>query len=686
MSYNISTVTYSSDTANSFLTILGNAPWLFQTFDDNSTRKDKSLTRQFYGSLDEHWNELVELNKRGAGVFVTVNQTDGATRKAENITSVRALFIDCDNGLPSEFHNTPSIVVNSSCNDKGHAYWVLSEPSNDVDKFTAKQQQLINYYVSDKAVKDLPRVMRLPGLFHMKGEATLVTFNQTGKRYKLMDDITDGLIISTPPRVREEPLTEHITTTDNEFQLLLAELLTSSKEGERNNTLNTVSFKAGRLVKDGKLADNVAREQLTNVAGIIGLGRNEALATINSGINAGLTKPPKQPTDKRSKSNIMRDRLNQFFNDEHCLQWDEMKNKLRFDGQHVSVEKLHDIAEWELDIDLPFESFKRTAAVNAMSKPYHAVREYLNGLTPISDKVARDVILTNLYMAMGINDNSLYQTYVRRWLVSAVNRAMVPGCKADVALILKGTQGIGKTTFFEKLFSKEYFQTIGEHKSDVDALLAMNRSWCIEMGEIENAFSRKAVSAIKNFMSTTSDTYRRPYAAEPDDYHRHFIVCGTTNEDKFLNDGTGNRRFWVIDCGDRDIDLASVEANRDAIWSAVLWLYQNGEQGYLTQTEAIAAADDVKQYEDEHPWTETIAAYMTRHNPCTISDIMTNGLGFDVKQLNDKKQQASVSTILKKLCCTKKQMRHNGVKGRVLTLWEIKPKFFMQFPCRYLRQ
>lgn len=324
----------------------------------------------------------------------------------------------------------------------------------------------------------------------------------------------------------------------------------------------------------------------------------------------------------------------------------------------MSIEKLHDICERELDLDLPFDNFRRIASVIAQDNPYHAVRSYLQSLTAAEDP---EPILSALYQAMGIT-NRLHRLYVRRWLVSAVARALNPGCKADCALVLQGKQGIGKTTFFSSLFG-ESFQTLGEHKSDVDQLLAMTRSWCIEWGEIENAFSKKAVSAIKSFMSIERDTYRRPYASEPDTYPRHFVICGTTNQSEFLTDSTGNRRFWVVNL-DQRVDTKAVEDMRDDVWSAVLALFLAGERWHLEGEEVEKAAEDTAQYEQDNPWTEKITAYTARHNPCTVADIMENALGFDVSKLNDKKAQGDVTAILRQLGYTKEQKRLNGVKAR----------------------
>ena len=63
----------------------------FQTFDDDSARKDNRLAQVFHGTFADHADSLTDLQSRGAGVFITINATDGTGRKAENITRVRAL-------------------------------------------------------------------------------------------------------------------------------------------------------------------------------------------------------------------------------------------------------------------------------------------------------------------------------------------------------------------------------------------------------------------------------------------------------------------------------------------------------------------------------------------------------------------------------------------------------------------
>ncbi len=140
----------------------------FQTFDDNKDRKDKDLASVLPGSLQSRWGKLTRSNDDGAGIFVTINETDGFGRETKNVERVRALFIDLDGApLPTEFHAKPHIVVESS-HGKWHVYWLVKNCK--LDDFTPLQRRIAKFYNGDPAVQDLPRVLRVPGFLHRKGE------------------------------------------------------------------------------------------------------------------------------------------------------------------------------------------------------------------------------------------------------------------------------------------------------------------------------------------------------------------------------------------------------------------------------------------------------------------------------------------------------------------------------------
>jgi putative DNA primase/helicase len=140
----------------------------FQTFADAGEARD--LARIMHGDIEQHGAELSALNERGAGIFVMVNFGDGKGRTAANVTGVCALFADLD-GAPLEpvlsAGLEPHAVIESSPG-RYHVYWLVADCR--LNEFTPMQAAIAARFHSDPTVKDLPRVMRLPGFLHLKGE------------------------------------------------------------------------------------------------------------------------------------------------------------------------------------------------------------------------------------------------------------------------------------------------------------------------------------------------------------------------------------------------------------------------------------------------------------------------------------------------------------------------------------
>jgi hypothetical protein len=184
------------DEADRFLKCLGRETncFTFQTFDDDKERKDKKLLRVLHGTLAQHSAELARLNEEGAGVFVTVNETDGKGRTKANIVKVRAVFVDLD-GAPAEpvmeYAIRPHMIVVTSPG-RWHAYWLVDDlPLNN---FVRVQRGLAKRFDGDRSVHDLPRVMRLPGFVHRKGEPFVTRIDRVhdAPPYKAADLPAEG--------------------------------------------------------------------------------------------------------------------------------------------------------------------------------------------------------------------------------------------------------------------------------------------------------------------------------------------------------------------------------------------------------------------------------------------------------------------------------------------------------------
>ncbi len=140
----------------------------FQTFKSRPEIKIEPKWR--FGSLAECSGWLTRENQRGAGVYFVVNYCDGAGRSASNVTRVRAVFVDLD-GAPVEplleCDAKPHVIIESSPG-RYQGFWRCKNISTA--EFTPMQKALIAKFNGDPACKDLGRVMRLPGFWHLKRE------------------------------------------------------------------------------------------------------------------------------------------------------------------------------------------------------------------------------------------------------------------------------------------------------------------------------------------------------------------------------------------------------------------------------------------------------------------------------------------------------------------------------------
>lgn len=183
----------SLNQAQGFLTALDeNAEsWTFQTFSDTASG-GRRLNRQLHGAFESHADALARLNSDGAGVFVTVNQTNGQGRKKADIERVRALFVDLDGAplAPVQSSETPPHIVVETSPRRFHAYWRVSDCSPDDCEPALKH--LINRYAGDAHCSDRSRVLRLPGFFHRKRDPFMVNVidAQPGE-YRLSELVPD---------------------------------------------------------------------------------------------------------------------------------------------------------------------------------------------------------------------------------------------------------------------------------------------------------------------------------------------------------------------------------------------------------------------------------------------------------------------------------------------------------------
>ena len=165
-------------------------------------------------------------------------------------------------------------------------------------------------------------------------------------------------------------------------------------------------------------------------------------------------------------------------------------------------------------------------------------------------------------------------------LVAAVSRVFNPGIKFDYMLVLVGRQGIGKS-YIINLLGREWYSDSLNTVYGKEAYEQLQNAWILEMAEL-SATKKADAEAIKHFISKTEDSYRQAYGRRVDTFKRQCVFFGTTNENEFLKDRTGNRRYWPLMVGvNKPLknlfkDLNKNEINQ--IWAEALYLYKCGEK------------------------------------------------------------------------------------------------------------
>jgi putative DNA primase/helicase len=265
----------------------------------------------------------------------------------------------------------------------------------------------------------------------------------------------------------------------------------------------------------------------------------------------------------------------------------------------------------------------------------------------------------------GVDAEDLLSTVGRKWLIGAVARAFRAGCKMDNVLILKGTQGTGKSTALEFLASKEYFHDSQIDLKSKDAYQALTGCWIVEFAELDS-MKRSQATAIKAFLSSSKDRFRPSYGSKVVEVHRHTVFCGTTNDQEFLIDTTGNRRFWPVETN--EIDCLGLKKIRDRLWSEACHAFFGGETWHLPPELEVEYEQRRSEYVQSHPWEGLVKSYCARQTgPVSVNDVLEKAIEIEKGRWNRAHQQI-VSTMLKDMGW--KAARKQGKRVWMPPYWE----------------
>lgn len=416
----------------------GTSEFTFQTFDDTASKRT-ALAAHRHGKLDDVAPLLYAKQDERAGAFVTINRTDGKGRKAENVTHVRAVFLDLD-GAPltpvMESGLLPHMVVESSPG-RFHAYWLCDDCS--LSNFKIVQRALAHRFGGDASVSDLSRVMRLPGFSHFKGAAFRTRMLEGASRHG-------------PPY----PLAEIIAKLNLEL-------------GMANLPLNGVTPGAGKVFEGGRNSHLFA-------CGRAMRAHNMPLTTIMPALmamNANTCVPPLADSEVR----VIAANVVKYADNAEC----QPNDAVRFGANTIVPEDFYAVLHqgmylyWPTRDLWPSVSVTRQLGLHGRSQidreravvqmVWHPGAPMILEGAVVADGAwikQEGVRVINVYRAPALAGGdpagaTLWRDHLRfiypdeadhieAWLA---HRIQYPGVKVNHALVLGGAQGVGKDTLLE---------------------------------------------------------------------------------------------------------------------------------------------------------------------------------------------------------------------------------------------
>lgn len=211
-----------------------------------------------------------------------------------------------------------------------------------------------------------------------------------------------------------------------------------------------------------------------------------------------------------------------------------------------------------------------------------------------------------LHYVTKCEDNEYTREVSRLIFAGGIHRAYEPGCKFDDMVVLVGNQGKGKSTLCRWLaLEDDYFREI-KSVTGKESVEALRGCWIGEMSELMAMTKIKEMEAVKAFITSQEDSYRTPYSRYPEVIPRRCIFIGTTNNQQFLTDKTGNRRFYPVMC---NLDGYDVFQNEKEVkeyirqcWAEALVLYKKGKLPPFADRTKIEIIQQAQEEAMEDDW------------------------------------------------------------------------------------
>ncbi len=573
---------------------------------------------------------------------------EGDERDKAMADQVRRLTVDLPPGVPR-----PSLIVNSG---NGHwAYWLLQDsfdnpfgPIEQINKWVLEVEER-NYWLAEQFGADrchnIDRIARIPGTINWPTKTKIEAgFEPVMAKYlreksdpNLAYDLGEFQRLELPNKkgsanagTDKAGSTDRSPITERQLEMKVGKTTTArvvngrvdDDPNDRSKVLWKVVFSLVSrnlddaqvryvlLNKDWRISDHIydqpnpmryVNRQITRAKARMS---NTFVASAKSGWRP-LSSSPHNCRVALNRLGITFEK--DLFTDEILV--DGLEDD--FDGRvldEVMFNWLIDRFGTEFDFDASETKLKSTIEAIAHENRYDSLSIYLNNLT--WDRVERADRMFIDYAK--VEDTPVNAEITRCFLLSAVGRAFVPGFKSDETIVIEGKQGSYKSTLCSELPPfPEMFSDNLSWKYDSKEIIEISRGkWIMENGELDGVHSAD-LPKMKAVMARTVDESRLAYAKMVSKLPRRWVPIATTNENAYLLDQTGNRRFRPMRMREGEkCDLAGWIEVRDQVWAEIVHRWKAGERPVFKQELKADLQSATELREIEEPIKERLTSVL----------------------------------------------------------------------------
>jgi predicted P-loop ATPase len=254
---------------------------------------------------------------------------------------------------------------------------------------------------------------------------------------------------------------------------------------------------------------------------------------------------------------------------------------------------------------LQMDLLRRVVHMVAQNRCFDSAQAWIAAL-PAWDGVPRVDAFCSTYLGAA---PSLYATAVARYLWSAMpGRILRPGTQADMSVILVSAQGTGKSSSIRAIAPmKDYYIDLSLSDRDADLSRLTRGKTLVELAELRGLHT-KEMDSIKSFATRLESEWVPKYFEMRTVYLRRFIMMGTTNNDEFLGDATGERRWLPIRVGVQEID--AIKRDHAQLWAEGTHLYRT--EGIVWREAQRLAEAEHADFSIQDTWVDDIDEWLHR--------------------------------------------------------------------------